>query len=149
MQFGYIDLWLSQRFNGWQLASGGLLDAINIPLHHQSVSGNGSILIHRLIKNDSPRSRTRHMKARKFHAQRQECRPLGTACILLRLSTMQHSDQLSNWQQKHSIETLFSFHGPGHTMLRSLGANNIPSYEEMLRPTSRHYPNSYDGTKHL
>ena len=52
---------------------------------------------------------------------------------MLPLRNMQHNDQLSNTQQKQSIENLFSFVGPGQTMLRFPGANNIPSFEKMVR----------------
>jgi uncharacterized membrane protein len=31
MQFGYVNLWLWERFGGWGLATVGILGAINIP----------------------------------------------------------------------------------------------------------------------
>ncbi len=35
VQFGYIGLWLWQRFNGWGLATAGILGAINIPYYEE------------------------------------------------------------------------------------------------------------------
>ena len=35
MQFGYVGLWLWQRFGGWGLIAIGLLGAINIPYYEE------------------------------------------------------------------------------------------------------------------
>lgn len=35
VQLGYVGLWLWQRFNGWGLATVGILGALNLPLYEE------------------------------------------------------------------------------------------------------------------
>ena len=44
VEFGCAGLWLWQRSNGWELATVGILDAINIPCYEKLVNGRTTAL---------------------------------------------------------------------------------------------------------